>query len=107
VFTEGPSSGRSHHTPSGTRRASRTASGPPQTFIPGTNTIESLNVRFRRSVKARGHFRIEQAALKHLYLVIISLDLTGRGRQRWSNRWKAALNAFGITYTGRLSAGRK
>jgi len=72
-----------------------------------TNAIESLNARFRRSVKARGHFPNEQAALKHLYLVIISLDPTGRGRQRWSNRWKAALNAFDITFDGRLSAGRK
>jgi putative transposase len=72
-----------------------------------TNAIESLNARFRRSVKARGHFPTEQAALKHLYLVIISLDPTGRGRQRWSNRWKAALNAFDIAFDGRLSAGRK
>ncbi len=78
-----------------------------RTLITTTNAIESLNARFRRSVKARGHFLTEQAALKHLYLVIISLDPTGRGRQRWSNRWKKALNAFDITFDGRLSAGRK
>ena len=78
-----------------------------RTLICTTNAIESLNARFRRSVKARGHFPTEQAAHKHLYLVIISLDPTGRGRQRWSNRWKAALNAFDITFDGRLSAGRK
>ena len=78
-----------------------------RSIICTTNAIESLNARFRRSVKARGHFPTEQAALKHLYLVIISLDPTGRGRQRWSNRWKAALNAFDITFDGRLSAGRK
>ncbi|MDV6278693.1 hypothetical protein R3Q06_35575 [Rhodococcus erythropolis] len=29
------------------------------------------------------------------------------GRQRWSNRWKTAVNAFEITFDGRLSAGRK
>jgi len=52
------------------------------------------------------HFPTEQAALKHLYLVIISLDPTGRGRQRWSNRRKAALNAFDITFDDRLSTGR-
>ena len=75
--------------------------------ICSTNAIESINARYRRAVKARGHFPTEQAALKHLYLVIISLDPTGRGRQRWSNRWKAALNAFDITFDGRLSAGRK
>jgi putative transposase len=78
-----------------------------RTIITTTNAIESLNARFRRSVKARGHFPTEQAALKHLYLVIISLDPTGRGRQRWSNRWKGALNAFDITFNGRLSAARK
>jgi putative transposase len=53
-----------------------------RTVITITNAIKSLNARFRRSVKARGHFATEQAALKHLYLVIISLDPTGRGRQR-------------------------
>jgi len=78
-----------------------------RTLICTTNAIESLNARFRRSVKARGHFPTEQAALKHLYLVIISLDPTGRGRKRWSNKWKAALNAFDITFDGRLSAARK
>ncbi len=78
-----------------------------RTIICTTNAIESLNARFRRSVKARGHFPTEQAALKHLYLTVISLDPTGRGRNRWSNRWKAALNAFDITFDGRLSAGRK
>src|SRR6201984_3774256 len=78
-----------------------------RTVICTTNAIESINARLRRAVNARGHFPTEQAALKHLYLVIISLDPTGRGRQRWSNRWKAALNAFDITFDGRLSAGRK
>jgi putative transposase len=78
-----------------------------RTIICTTNAIESLNARFRRSVKARGHFPTEQAALKHLYLTVISLDPTGRGRKKWSNRWKAALNAFDITFDGRLSAGRK
>jgi putative transposase len=49
----------------------------------------------------------EQAALKCLYLAIMSLDPTGKGRQRWTNRWKAPLNAFDITFDGRLSAGRQ
>ena len=52
-------------------------------------------------------FPTEQAALKCVYLAIMSLDPTGRGRRRWSNRWKDALNAFEITFDGRLSAGRK
>lgn len=77
-----------------------------RTVICTTNAIESINARFRRAVNARGHFPTEQAALKCLYLVVISLDPTGRGRQRWTNRWKAALNAFDMTFDGRLSAGR-
>ena len=38
-----------------------------------TNAIESLNARFRRAVRARGHFPTEQAAMKTLYLVVRSL----------------------------------
>jgi putative transposase len=78
-----------------------------RTIICTTNAIESINARLRRAVNARGHFPTEQAALKCLYLALMSLDPTGKGRIRWSNRWKAALNAFDITFDGRLSAGRK
>jgi len=70
--------------------------------IYSTNAIESMHARFRRAVRARGHFPNEQAALKCLYLTIRSLDPTGRGRQRWSNRWKPALNAFAVTFEGRI-----
>jgi putative transposase len=77
-----------------------------RTVICTTNAIESINARIRRAVNARGHFPTEQAALKCIYLAIMSLDPTGKGRKRWSNRWKAALNAFQITFDGRLSAGR-
>ena len=72
-----------------------------------TNAIESINARIRRAVRARGHFPNEQAALKCVYLAVMSLDPTGTGRKRWMNRWKAALNAFEIAFDGRLSAGRK
>jgi putative transposase len=78
-----------------------------RTIICTTNAIESVNARIRRAVNARGHFPTEQAALKCVYLAIMSLDPTGTGRKRWSNRWKKALNAFEITFDGRLSAGRK
>lgn len=72
-----------------------------------TNSIESLNSRIRRAVNARGHFPTEQAALKCVYLAIMSLDPTGKGRKRWVNRWKAPLNAFEIAFPGRLNPGRK
>jgi transposase-like protein len=67
------------------------------------NSPESLNARYRRAVRARGHFPTDQAALKCLYLVTRSLDPTGRGRARWTMRWKSALNAFAITFAERLT----
>jgi putative transposase len=75
--------------------------------IATTNAIESVNARIRRAVKARGHFPTEQAALKCVYMAIMSLDPTGTGQRRWMMRWKPALNAFDIAFDGRLSAGRR
>jgi putative transposase len=75
--------------------------------ICSTNAIESVNARIRRAVRARGHFPNEQAALKCVYLAVMALDPTGRGQKRWITRWKPALNAFDITFDGRLSTGRK
>jgi transposase-like protein len=72
-------------------------------IICSTNAIESLNARYRRAVRARGHFPTEQAALKCLYLVTRSLDPTGTGRKRWAMRWKPALNACAITFAGRIT----
>jgi putative transposase len=69
-----------------------------------TNAIESLNARFRRAVRARGHFPTEQAAMKTLYLVVRSLDPKGTGQTRWATRWKPALNAFAITFADRMPA---
>jgi transposase-like protein len=73
-----------------------------RTVICSTNAIESLNARYRRAIKARGHFPTELAALKCLYLVTRSLDPTGTGRIRWAMRWKPALNAFAITFGDRF-----
>ena len=47
-----------------------------------TNAIESINARIRKAVKARGHFPAKQAAMKCVYLAVIRLDPTGKGRQR-------------------------
>lgn len=67
-----------------------------------TNAIENLHSRLRQAVRAHGYFQTEQAALKCLYLAIRSFDPTGLGQLKWSNRWKAALNAFAITFEGRI-----
>jgi transposase-like protein len=67
-----------------------------------TNAIESLNARYRRAVRARGHFPSDQAALKCLYLVTRSLDPTGTGSTtRWMVCWKPVINAFAITFSDR------
>jgi putative transposase len=71
--------------------------------ICSTNAIESLNARYRRAVRARGHFPNDTAALKCLYLVTRALDPTGRGKARWAMRWKPALNAFAIAFEGRIN----
>jgi putative transposase len=65
--------------------------------ICSTNAIESLNARYRRAVRARGHFPSEQAALNCRCLVTRSLDPAGAGRTRW-------LNAFAITFGDRWPA---
>ncbi|QSE94180.1 IS256 family transposase [Rhodococcus pseudokoreensis] len=71
--------------------------------ICSTNAIESVNARYRRAIRARGHFPTEQAALKCLYLATRALDPTGKGKARWVMRWKPALNAFAITFEGRIT----
>lgn len=60
-----------------------------RTVICSTNAIESVNARIRKAVRARGHFPTEAAALKCVYMALMSLDPTGKGRKRWTMRWKA------------------
>jgi putative transposase len=69
-----------------------------------TNAIESLNARFRRAVRHRGHFPTEQAALKVLYLVATARrpnreNLTGK-----INGWKKILNTLTMHYGDRTTA---
>lgn len=56
-----------------------------------------------KAVRARGHFPSENAALKCVCMALMSLDQTGKGRRRWTMRWKAPLNAFQIAFEGRLT----
>jgi putative transposase len=74
-----------------------------RTVICSTNAIESVNARIRKAVRARGHFPTEAAALKCVYMALMSLDPTGKGRKKWTMRWKAPLNAFQIAFEGRLT----
>ena len=68
-----------------------------------TNAIESLNARFRRAVRHRGHFPNEQAAMKVLYLVATTRrpnreNLTGK-----MNAWKQVLNTLHTHYGDRIA----
>lgn len=61
--------------------------------------IESINARIRDSTP---RVPSSQGNLMSGYSAP-----AGKGQQCWSNRWKAALNAFEITFDGFLSSGHK
>jgi transposase-like protein len=63
-----------------------------------TDAIESLNARFRKAIRHRGHFPTEQAALKVLYLVAIERRKNRANPTGHINGWKRILNALTIHY---------
>jgi putative transposase len=68
-----------------------------------TNAIESLNARFRRAVRHRGHFPNEQAALKVLYLVATQKRPNRENLSGKINGWKSILNALTVHYGDRIT----
>ena len=68
-----------------------------------TNAIESLNARFRRAVRHRGHFPNEQAALKVLYLVAIRKRANRENLSGRINGWKHILNTLSTHYGDRIT----
>ena len=71
-----------------------------------TNAIESLNARFRKAVRHRGHFPTEQSALKVLYLVATERRANRSNPTGQINGWKIILNALTIHYGDRIEAAR-
>lgn len=69
-----------------------------------TNAIESLNSRFRRAVRHRGHFPNEQAALKVLYLVATTRRPNRENMVGQTAGWKHILNTLTIHYGDRITA---
>lgn len=69
-----------------------------------TNAIESMNARFRRAVRHRGHFPNEQAAMKVLYLVAIHKRTNRENMTGQIAGWKHILNALTIHYGDRITA---
>lgn len=65
-----------------------------------TNAIESLHMRLRKIIKARGHFPSDDAALKLIWLALRNI------RNKWgraAREWKAAMNQFAILYADRFA----
>lgn len=67
-----------------------------------TNAIESLNARFRRSTRQRGHFPNEASALKVLYLTIHERKATGGNAIGRVRNWKQVLNTLLLHYGDRI-----
>jgi len=63
-----------------------------------TNAVESLNMSLRKSLKTRGAFPSEEAALKVMYLALRKVIA------KWKPplHWKAALNRFTILWEDRI-----
>ncbi len=68
-----------------------------------TNAVESLNARFRRAVRHRGHFPNEQAAMKILYLVATTKHKNRENLTGKTNGWKTILNTLTIHYGDRIA----
>lgn len=67
-----------------------------------TNVIESLNARFRRATRVRGHFPTDEAALKVLYLTVMRRDAKGRNPIGKIKAWKQAMNELKVHYPDRM-----
>jgi transposase-like protein len=67
-----------------------------------TNSIESLNARFRHATRRRGHFPNEQAALKVLYLAVLEREKNRPNPIGIVSNWKRVLNAFVLHYGDRI-----
>jgi putative transposase len=68
-----------------------------------TNSIESLNARFRKAARHRTHFPTEQSALKVLYLVAIERRQNRANPTGRIAGWKSILNALTIHYGDRIA----
>lgn len=65
-----------------------------------TNSIESLNAKLRRAVRARGHFPNDAAAMKLLYLV---LNLAEKDWKMPPKEWTMAKTQFAILFDDRFN----
>jgi len=69
-----------------------------------TNSIESLNARFRKAIRKRGHFPTEQAALKVLYLAAVRKEVNRPNPSAQVFGWVQVRNALLLEYGDRLGS---
>jgi len=67
-----------------------------------TNAIESLNARFRRAIRRRGHFPTEISALKVLYLAATKKEHNRANPNSQVFEWGQVRNALLLEYGDRL-----
>ena len=72
-------------------------------IMPVTNAIESLNSTIRRSVRARGHFPSEEAAIKLIWLQLREVTKDWKMPAR---EWHAARAQFGLLFGDRFELHR-
>jgi len=66
-----------------------------------TNAIESLNMRLRKILKARGHFPSDEAATKLIFLALRNITKTWKQAPK---NWSSAVNQFAIKFGERFFA---
>jgi transposase-like protein len=67
-----------------------------------TNSIESLNARFRKAVRKRGHFPTEASALKVLYLAAVRKEPGRPNPNNAIRNWSGIYSALVLTYGDQL-----
>jgi hypothetical protein len=72
-----------------------------QAAVDGFVSLAGTQMQWQAGAHDPQHIDPDQ--MKRPYLVTRSLDPTGRGEARWAMRWRPALNAFAITFEGRIT----
>jgi putative transposase len=52
-----------------------------------TNTVESLHMQICKTIKTRGHFRNDDAALRLIWLAIMRAKANWRSCYNWTQQW--------------------
>ncbi len=103
--------GYDQHDPAGKNRGNSRNGTRGKTVLTDVGPVETAVPRDREGSFEPQIVRKRQKRLSGVDEMVIPVsakDLTtGKGRARWTMRWKTALNAFDTTFDGRLSAARQ